>query len=728
MSDDAWTARRGTFFRMAFGSATGYICIATLQPGTKELRERFFEYPEQLESMLEHIEDVSDGNNVYFCPQLLTSKRRKKENVKYCPNAWADLDACDPTLLYVKPTLLVESSPGRFQALWSFEVPQDALTGESVSRRIAYEHADDGADKSGWDLTQLLRVPLTYNMKYDAELMVTVVAKGPENYRITDFQGYPEHHRRDESKVPFPDADTLAPLFAQDPIEYLEARRYIVGSKAINLFKDVPEGDWSTALWQFMSRLFEVGQSREQVYWLATHAACNKFLRDGRSGEALWDDVVRAYINQHRVGKTVVIPELNEVELLSTDELERVQGRETFVERYIEWASGLGDAATQYHQAGAFVILSSLLAGRVVLPTSFGTMLPNLWFMILADTTLTRKSTAMDIAIDLLVEVDPDAIMTTDGSIEGLLQGLSGRPSRPSIFLRDEFTGLLESMTKKDYMAGMAETLTKLYDGKMQKRLLRKESITVTKPVLIVFAGGIKSKTQQLLTLEHISSGFMPRFVFLTAESDTSRVLPMGPPIVRDTSGREALLQEMWDMFLHYDRELSSGPGIAIEPKKHTWNATLTPEAWLRFNKFEAAMMEAGVKSERADILTPIYDRLGKSTLKCATLLAASESRSDTVVVTELDILHAISYARRWREYAIDIINGVGKTAGEHEVDRVLSTIRANPGIARSTIMQRYHLTARSADALFQTIEQRGLVTASREGRGTHYTAVPERR
>src|SRR6185503_18286841 len=176
---------------------------------------------------------------------------------------------------------------------------------------------------------------------------------------------------------------------------------------------------------------------------------------------------------------------------------------DSFVERYIEWAKSLGDAAPQYHQAGAFTALSALLAGSVQLPTSFGVMKPNLWFMILADTTLTRKSTAMDIAMDLVMEIDDDVIMATDGSIEGLLTSLSTRPGKPSVFLRDEFSGLLEMITKRDYYAGIPELLTKMYDGKMQKRILRKESIEVRDPVLLVFAGGIKDKITGLLSFEH---------------------------------------------------------------------------------------------------------------------------------------------------------------------------------------------------------------------------------
>lgn len=723
MSGDVWDAKLcSTFFKLIFGGATGYVCVALLQPDSRGLNEEFFQYPEQLPAMIRYIEESYQDNNVYFCPQLLNIKRRKKEHVKYCPNAWADLDHCDPSLLYVTPSVVLESSPGRYQALWSFEEPEEAHIGESVSMRIAYEHSVDGADRSGWDLTQLLRVPLTPNLKYD-DVVVTVVATGPNNYRVDDFRMYPnlDQRRHEGSGIPMPSNEVLEGLFKYEAAGYIEERATQLGRAAYMSYYEPPTDDWSGTLWRLMMGLYEIGASREEVYWISTSAACNKFSRDQRTGEALWGDVCRAYIKHCENTKTVIIPELNEVSLLSDDERARAKERTTFVERYIEWASGLGDAATQYHQAGAFVILSALLAGRVVLPTSFGILLPNLWFMILADTTLTRKSTAMDISVDLLLEIDPDAIMTTDGSIEGLLQGMSMRPGRPSIFLRDEFTGLLESMTKKDYMAGMAETLTKLYDGKMQKRILRKESIEVKKPVLIVFAGGIRSRTQQLLTLEHISSGFMPRFVFLTAESDSSKVQPMGPPIIRDLTGRNLLLEEMADMYRHYVQTVQPERGVSIEQMVR--HASLTPEAWERFNQFEADMMKAALASERADILTPVYDRLGKSTLKCAVLVAASETR-DNVVVTDLDIIHAISYAEKWREYAIDIINGVGKSASEHEIERVLKTIQTTPGITRSAIMQRFHMTARTADALFSTMEQRNLVTSQRDGRRVIYNAV----
>jgi hypothetical protein len=333
----------------------------------------------------------------------------------------------------------------------------------------------------------------------------------------------------------------------------------------------------------------------------------------------------------------------------------------------------------------------------------------------------------MDIAMDLLIEVDSDAIMATDGSVEGLMQGLSTRPGRPSIFLRDEFTGLLDSMTKKDYMAGMGEMLTKLYDGKFQKRILRKETIEIRDPILILFTGGIRNKTQQLLTFEHISSGFIPRFIFLTAESDVKKVKPLGPPITRDMTARDELLSEIREMYGFYSQTIEiaiEGTGVHIAPPRK-WNGYLTPEAWARFGKFESTLLDAGVKSDRPDLMTPIYARLGVSALKAALLLAASDAReSGDIAVEEIHILHAISYATKWREYAIDVINGVGMSQSEREIDRIFHAIKMQQGVSRSQLMQSHHLTARNADAVFQTLEQRGQITPTKFGKGMTYSIV----
>jgi hypothetical protein len=351
--------------------------------------------------------------------------------------------------------------------------------------------------------------------------------------------------------------------------------------------------------------------------------------------------------------------------------------------------------------------------------------MPNLWFMLLADTTLTRKSTAMDIAMELLEEVDPDVLLAPDGSLEGLMQSLEIRPGKPSMFLKDEFSGLIEAMSKKDYMAGMAEALTKLYDGKTMKRVLKRETVTVREPCLLIFGGGIKTRVQSLLTLEHVASGFVPRFIFITAESDVSKLQPLGPPTTQNLDERETLIEELHDLRDRYVQSTEiTVKGRLVGVSNERWMARLTEEAWRRYNQLEATLLYAGVNSDQPDIMTPVYDRLAKSMLKAAVLIAACKPQKDEVRVEVEDLLLAIKYGEAWRNYAMEIVNGIGRSANEILLQRIYKSIQKHPGIARSKLMQWYHLEARSADIMFSTMEQRGLILATRMGRTWVYEAT----
>jgi hypothetical protein len=712
------------FFRLLFQQGEGFVCIAYLSAGTRKLQEQYFLWPGECDEMLDAIELGVAGNNVYFCPQLFSERKRKKQFVVATPNAWADLDTCESENLLVSPSVVTETSPGRFQSFWVFEQNVDPDDAEALSRRIAYAHQEQGCDTSGWDLTQLLRVPATLNYKYGSSLIipeVRVLLASKRLYRMSDFKDYPEAEGYVHVDIPVPTGDALPDKSAED---LLQERRMALNPLIWRHFTDEPLTDWSKVLWNLQMLLYEAGFSREEVFVIVRDAKCNKYARDGKPLELLWKEVCRSALrSEENTARLTGIGDVKSIQFLSPEEEQYLEGcPDTFVERYQVWARNLGDAAPQYHQAGAFIALSSLLAGAVKLPTSFGMIIPNLWFMILADTTLTRKSTAMDLAMDLVMEIDDDVLLATDGSLEGMMTSLSQRQSRPSVFLRDEFSGLLEAMTKKDYMAGFAETLTKLYDGKPMKRLLRKEVVEVRNPILIVFAGGIREKTCGILTHEQVSSGFMPRFVFITAESDPTKVKPLGPPTPITDNGRSEVIDELKDLSTHYHAtvqmelpKLGALSGTITAQK--VFEARMAPEIWDRYNQFEAIMMEDGLKSEHPDIMTPVNDRLSKSILKAAILIAASRQRKDEVVVEIQDILRAIKYGRDWKSYANVIMSNVGRGSLERQIESVLRLIERLPGTTRSTVMQRMHLTAQTANALFETMDQRGLIIRRREGR-----------
>jgi len=269
-------------------------------------------------------------------------------------------------------------------------------------------------------------------------------------------------------------------------------------------------------------------------------------------------------------------------------------------------------------------------------------------------------------------------------------------------------------------MAGFAETLTKLYDCRPMKRQLRKEVVEVRNPILILFAGGIREKICSLLTFEQVSSGFMPRFVFVTAESDPTRIKPLGPPTEVTDNGRAAIQEELHDLAGHYHQtvqmEVPRIVGATIAAPK-VFEAHLTQAAWDRFGAFEKLMIEDGLQCERPEIMTPVNARLTISILKAAVLVAASRQRGDTVTVELDDLLRAIKYGKGWKAYANIVMNNVGKGTLERQIESVMRLVRRKPGVTRSAVMQSMHLTAQQTSALFETMDQRGLLVRQRAGR-----------
>ena len=105
---------------------------------------------------------VPDEGDIYFCPNLFTTGIRRIGSVKNSCWLYADLDGVDPTEITPRPTIAWESSADRYQALWKLKKRVKPEVLNELNKRLTYLV---GADKSGWDLTQVLRIPGTYNYK-----------------------------------------------------------------------------------------------------------------------------------------------------------------------------------------------------------------------------------------------------------------------------------------------------------------------------------------------------------------------------------------------------------------------------------------------------------------------------------------------------------------------------------------------------------------------------------
>lgn len=716
------------FIEWLHGGTPGFVAVGIKTATTGHWLEKSFPSSDH-DGIAERISKYTNTSNIYFCPTRLTTRQRIKDSVVFGQCLWADLDECPPEVLRVKPSIVVETSPGRYQAYWKLKRISHAIDIENYNRRIAYHHEKDGCDISGWDLTQMMRIPSTLNFKYVDTIGPCKVVISELNsellYDLSDFEeAYPELERfKGLSPDPLPLPENLPNKTGK---ELLEELTNTIHPRVWRLFKDTPLEDWSSNIWALQLMLFELSVPKEHVFVIARDAACNKFSRDGHDNLILWREVLRAEASVKRGGNPklaasndrVVIPDR---ELLTEDERNSAKADITVVDDYIAWASSVCDAPPQYHVAGAFIILTGLLSGHIRLPTSFATLVPNLWFMILAETTLTRKSTAMDLATDLITDIDGSVIMATDGTVEGILEAMTVRPNMPSMFVRDEFSGLLEAMGKKDYLSGMLEGFTKLYDGKLYKRALRKETVEVRDPIFILFAGGIRSRILSLVGHHHVMSGFLPRFCFVTAEADFNRIKPLGPPTIETSSARDALLIRFKDIKVANTPSLKSE--ILFESRYNL--ATLTPDAWRRFNEIDEVIQNIGFNSSMEDMLTPMMARLAISGLKAAVLVAASRNTlpDANIVVEERDIIKAFSFVEQWKQHAIQVVMNAGKSPMEKNIEQIYEFIGTFgvDGVSRPNVMNKFRITAKDANNIFETLNQRGLVEVFKRSGTTIY-------
>lgn len=720
------TEIRTQFFEYLFGVENGYVCLCTQVPRDKTtFRQDFFAWPGDKDKVSKFIENNMKRHNIWFCVNLLSKRERTKA---YCMDhnlVWADLDTCDPATIEPVPQCIIQSSPGRWQAIWRLDQKIDPQTAEWYSKKIAYKYSENGADPTGWDLTQLLRVPFTQNFKYVESPAVELHQALTTPLPVVVFE---------ELTSPAPksleyDDDTPAPesLPPVDKVIY-KYWNHLNRTAFTPLYETEPPtgDDWSKILWRLINVCLEVGMSTEETFAVALSSKCNKYQRDSRPIKFLWRDVLKADLGQKRVHLiSGTWTPLTMPEIVTSDETKDLP--RTFIDEYSEWATVATDAIPEYHDLSAFILLSAVIAGNLVLHTQYGKMIPNLWGLVLGDSTLTRKTTAMRMATEFITELDRDIVLATDGSAEGLLTGLSMRPNRTSMYFKDEVTGFFDAMAKKEYLAGMPETLTHLYDvPEFYTRRLRKETISLISPVFIFFGGGIRDKMYSLITDEHILSGFLPRFLVVSGDTDLSRVRRTGPATPFGGEARKQLRERLADLYESYVKtsEMQIGPQTITIPAMT--EAILDPRAWERYQDIEAKMVAAADESSIMHYAMPTFERLSRSLLKMSMLIAAARQDpiEGLIQVSEPDVLNAAKYVQSWGRYTVDLITNSGKTTTQRTIDGILRMIEREPGLTRSKIMQQRHLTKREMDMIQDTLEDRQQILVKREGKGVRLWKV----
>jgi RepB DNA-primase from phage plasmid len=295
-----------------FGESAGVLAVFSgerSEPGSKQLsdpRTLYFDYPRETRSAEEHCRRLcAEGREVYQCAHLLTSRRRVKASAASLTACYVDGDGAKPSTDMPQPTAVVISSPGREQYWWRLSRQVMPEEGEDLNRKLAYA---SGADLSGWDLTQLLRVPGTRNRKYVDAPVVELAYLSKDSYDPAEFAAsLPEVHVTQESD-PAWSARPKGVVGVADLSRLSESTRELVlfGDREAR-YTSRSEADFAACL-----GMFAAGFEEAEV-WAAmtdpTHAISEKFLEKGRGGErylslTIGKAAAKARTSSRRVGRS----------------------------------------------------------------------------------------------------------------------------------------------------------------------------------------------------------------------------------------------------------------------------------------------------------------------------------------------------------------------------------------------------------------------------------------
>jgi hypothetical protein len=195
----------------------------------------------------------------YFCPNSFSKPRRKSEFALPTRFGWCDMDESDPEDYDPWPSLVWETSPDRYQGLWSWDQTHTPDEAEAYSKALAYRH---GGDRNGWSCTKMLRLIGSVNHKpqYDEPIVRTVYC----DWSRIEARPVPLPSRR-RSPSTLPDVDVDPTRF--DRLDVIKRYRDKLHPKAVALMRNrkVYEPNRSARIFFMIRALHEAGASFDEI-------------------------------------------------------------------------------------------------------------------------------------------------------------------------------------------------------------------------------------------------------------------------------------------------------------------------------------------------------------------------------------------------------------------------------------------------------------------------------
>lgn len=218
----------------------------------------------------------------------------------------------------------------------------------------------------------------------------------------------------------------------------------------------------------------------------------------------------------------------------------------TWIDQYADWAVRRSPLTPRhFHENIALALIAGATAGRCYVQLPHEKVSPNIYILVIAMTSVFAKTTAFNIAREVIRLAMPEKVLIGALTPEAMISELAGK--KPSnfkdlddqaknewkaksqwgarrLFIADEAGRFFNSL-KRDYNIGLDALMMELYDASdesISRSTMRDGLVTIKHPALSCLFGTTPMNVHALLSsLDAWASGFWIRWNFVTETNPT---------------------------------------------------------------------------------------------------------------------------------------------------------------------------------------------------------------
>jgi len=368
-----------------------------------------------------------------------------------------------------------------------------------------------------------------------------------------------------------------------------------------------------------------------------------------------------------------------------------------FLKDYVAFAEPLTEAPIQYHIATALAMVSTALGRNVHLEEGATTYYPNLYILVIGESGITRKSTAIGMVYQFLPKLNPEYILGATMSPEALLDAF--KKSYCHIILYDELKYLIIN-EEKSYGKGLVALFTSLWANPPTYRVDTKNIILaeriIKEPTLNILAASTPDWLQ--LKEADVLGGFLGRFLPICSSKTTKRL-----------AIRPQMDGEVLDTLLE---KLKAMQGLS---GRYTWQN----EAQETFIGLYNELCDDFQKEPNKALIQPYWSRIDTHIRKLAIIFDAC-SPEPTFAITKDNLMRAWGIMELITGYYKEMLGSITYSFMGKKEKQLLDMIGESglEGVEHSVALQYLHIEAKQMRELVETLKEKELIIDREVKRG----------